>query len=445
MRLCQRFGKRAFKRFKTQAETALLEGGTGGSYTLNMTTPTEHAPEEAKPQGAVARGGWGPGSAKRDGAALVICFLLCALHFSDVVTTLVIGLMTAAAYQVFYRRNRKVILLIVSVILSLLALSYFGKIVIRRAVAVTNQVDVDHRTKPNKAKGINADGFRCAFEAQDFTTDTFNILCLGDSFTYGWLGAQAEDAYPQVLERMIAESHPARQVRTVNCGWVSCSPLLAKRALVDYGKKYKPSLVTYGLDMTDFQDDLRYAYCDRDDIFDVSPVEFVLDRAGLSEEYGQLRRRWELARYWQDYIGQDILVPYDKFFIVNQPLEKSRPFLGEIELNLQEINRYCREELKVPFVLIVFPRSFQLNDKECPKDKEARFYTVLGPYVFEPFRWLDEFKTRVGFPCYSLLEDFKQNKVFPICFENDAHWNPAGHRVAAEAILKVLRREGYAK
>ena len=37
-----------------------------------------------------------------------------------------------------------------------------------------------------------------------------------------------------------------------------------------------------------------------------------------------------------------------------------------------------------------------------------------------------------------LLEDFLSTDVFPTCFRDDPHWNPAGHRVAAEAIVEKL-------
>ena len=42
--------------------------------------------------------------------------------------------------------------------------------------------------------------------------------------------------------------------------WVSSSPLLNLRLLRDVGHKYRPDLVVYSLDMTDFRDDLHYEH-----------------------------------------------------------------------------------------------------------------------------------------------------------------------------------------
>src|ERR1043166_2999971 len=297
-----------------------------------MPPPPSAAPPPAPPADPIKSNHSRPaGLRRRDGIALAVCFLVSALLFSGVTTTLVIGVMTVAAYQVFYRRNRKIIALVTSVLLSLAGLSVFGNIIVRRYVAATNNIDVDHRNKPNAALGINAEGFRCTANASDFTAETYNILCFGDSFTYG-LGMNPEDAFPQVLEKLIGESHPARQVRVVNCGWITCSPLLAKRALFEHGAKYKPSLVTYELDMTDFQDDLRYEYSDNRDTIDVSAVGFLAERIGLANPYAELRNRWALSRYWSKLRGQSVLVPYEKFFVATQPLESSRPYLKEIEI-----------------------------------------------------------------------------------------------------------------
>jgi hypothetical protein len=334
---------------------------------------------------------------------------------------------------------------VTSAIVSLLAFNFFGRLVIRRAIAMTSRADLDHRMKPNKAQGINQDGLRCAFEAENFSDQTLNIIFLGDSFAYGWDLDPTIDPFPQLVEKRIAEMNPPRPVRTINFGWVSSSPLLSDRLLRDVGKKYRPSLVILCLDLTDFHDDLRYAYGDRDDTWGATPLEFVVDRIGLGDVYAELVRRWELTHQIGEYFGTKALLPVDRFFIVNQPLDKSRPFTPEIEKNILHIWEYCKEELRTKFILVMLPRNIQYTDRESPHNREARMYKPLGPYVLEPLRWLDEFKKRVEFPCHSLLDDFKNATEFPLCFDDDPHWNEAGHRIAAQGIIRILRQEGYVK
>lgn len=101
-----------------------------------------------------------------------------------------------------------------------------------------------------------------------------------------------------------------------------------------------------------------------------------------------------------------------------------------------------REELGAKYALVVFPRSYQYSDRESPRSWEAGEYEPLGEYVLEPFRYLDEIRGGFDFPVYSLLPDFQNTNVYPTCFPNDPHWNPAGARLAAGSIHRQLHRGG---
>ena len=158
---------------------------------------------------------------RTDVIAAVVCFLLAAALFTSVLVTLVVGLLAAALYYAIYRRNRKVILLLVSLAVSYLALEYFGGIVIRRHIARTHHVDLDHRMKANPAAGINSDGIRCPVEASDFTADTFNIIFLGDSFTFGSY-VNDEVTYPAFLQRLLPETE------VINAGREGLTSLVEK-------------------------------------------------------------------------------------------------------------------------------------------------------------------------------------------------------------------------
>ncbi|MCZ6697473.1 MAG: hypothetical protein O7D94_00910, partial [Planctomycetota bacterium] len=88
------------------------------------------------------------------------------------------------------------------------------------------------------------------------------------------------------------------------------------------------------------------------------------------------------------------------------------------------------------------PRSFQYSAVECPDNWERHSYSVLGPFVRQPFVWFDHFKARVDFPCYSLLEALENAAEFPLFFRDDPHWTTAGHKVIAGAVMDILEKEG---
>ena len=152
---------------------------------------------------------------------------------------------------------------------------------------------IDHRMRPDGDE-INSDSLRFRGEAGSIDVDDFNIVFLGDSFTYG-LFLEYEDAVPYVTEQQLASRKCDTQVRVVNFGWPSSSPLLSVRLLRDIGHKYHPDLVVYMLDMTDFHDDLDYEqrFINRQEpqVLPSAVVSTLLERAA-----GVMFERNEFAR-----------------------------------------------------------------------------------------------------------------------------------------------------
>lgn len=393
--------------------------------------------QTGSPRSDAAGAAFGPAAPSRvRRRAAVLCCVLAALLFERLPTIAAVALLALLLYQLFFIRNRKLIALCLSSLLSWGVFEYAGRRIIERHVARTHNLDVDHRMKPNPAGGINADGIRCRDEAHAIRDEDFNIIFLGDSFTFGlWLDDE-RDAYPAQVERMFRERRHEARVRAINFGWASSSPLLSYRLLRDIGAKYKPDVVVLSLDLTDFSDDIRYRHQIGYPV--LSPTLYLIHVAGLdgavSMLYEDFRFRSIIPRH---AVPKDVETPY--FFLALQPLEQSRPFVQETEHNIRDIHAYCRDVLHCPFLLVLLPRGFQYSDRESPNDPEAHLYPPLGPYVDAPDAWLADFAARVDFPCHSLLTHFRIAGVFPTCFENDPHWNRDGHRVAAEAIYEILQ------
>ncbi len=310
---------------------------------------------------------------------------------------------------------------------------WIGGEILRVQVGREFQLTVDHRLVPNSKPDINSDGIRCEYEAEDFDGSTFNIIFLGDSFTYGGFLPHVSEAFPALIEDRLNSN--GDRVRVINFGWPSSSPILSDRLLADLGARYFPDLVVMCLDLTDFRDDPNYARTIR--FPHLSPTKFLLRKMGLA----WLIPTGEIPRWWP---WQDERPPLPKtYFIVNQPLVQSRPYLGEIEASLRRLERRVREDLKAEFVLVLLPRGLQYSDRESVNYGARVLYTPLGPYVLEPNRWFETYCAATGFQCYSLLQAFRTSQVFPTCYDDDPHWNASGHRVAAEALAVFLRDGGH--
>jgi lysophospholipase L1-like esterase len=95
------------------------------------------------------------------------------------------------------------------------------------------------------------------------------------------------------------------------------------------------------------------------------------------------------------------------------------------------------------FVLVVFPTRFQVDDALW-RAQAARI--GVDPAAFDltkPQRVLGAWAAETRTPIVDLLEDFRRRNVSnTFYYATDAHWNAAGHRLAAERIDAGLRALG---
>ena len=287
--------------------------------------------------------------------------------------------------------------------------------------------DVDHR--PQQAgPSMNSDGIRGAPESSEYRAEGLNLLFLGDSFTYGFK-VKAQQAFPSLVGEQLRGALARDDVRIANFGWTSSSPLLSYRRLLDNGDDYKPDLVILNIDMTDFQDDIRW--------------DNMLQRRGLYALYERMPIATRLANAWAPQLFKRALFasvgspPMERFFITEAPLEETRPWFAPLVSNVEAIAAWC-DERDVAFVLVILPRCYQYDEREAMDSWERERYTVMGPYSLEPFRFFEEYADGVDFPVVSLLPAFAGKQSYPTCFPSDPHWNAKGHRVAARAIAELL-------
>jgi hypothetical protein len=287
---------------------------------------------------------------------------------------------------------------------------------------------VDHR--PTEVGGrYNSDSVIATEESAAFVPRDLNVVFLGDSFAAGYRLAPDEEPFPALVGDAIARAHPDRRVHVANFGWLSSSPVLSWRRLVDLGDRYAPDLVVMAVDMTDFADDVRY-----ERVIEQRGIYWLYDKIPLTLRIlsGIAPQTYRRVAAWS--VGG---VPPRRFFATEAPLAETRPWMMTLARNCDRIAAWCRER-GARFAVVVLPRSYQYSAREVPRNPEASEYVVLGPHCLEPFRFFDELRPTAGYPIVSLLEDFRANTEFPTCFEDDAHWNALGHRIAARAIAREL-------
>jgi lysophospholipase L1-like esterase len=96
---------------------------------------------------------------------------------------------------------------------------------------------------PTKIK-INSDGFRDYEYAIEKPVNTYRIIALGDSFTYG-AGVELEDSWPKILERKLNELNNGVHYEVLNFGVPGYNIHDQVEFLKMKGIKYTPDLVIF--------------------------------------------------------------------------------------------------------------------------------------------------------------------------------------------------------
>lgn len=321
-----------------------------------------------------------------------------------------------------------------------------GPILVRHFVLPMYRLDVDHRPRPSY-RGTNEDGLYSNLSSADIAEDDFSIVFLGDSYTEGYKVVR-EHNFVETVGRRLRERFPHENIKVVNFGWVSSSPILQYRLLQSIGEKYKPDLVVQVFDMGDFHNDLVASQMLKErhgldrpleiSVFDAMLVRFSM-LLGVPNILEWMKGNLPFHASPDEAPSA---IPEKRFFHMFQPLAESEPYLELSWNTILRIHQWA-EQRDAEFVLFVPPRYPQHNRAECPKDLWKDKMPESDEYVLEAFEYFEKKAGTVEFPVHSLLEPFRQATVFPLCFENDPHWNENGHRVAADAITRLLIEERY--
>ena len=259
------------------------------------------------------------------------------------------------------------------------------------------------------------------------TDPTRRILVLGDSFTWGW-GVSQGEVFTDLLQAQLPPTIAVYNRGVIGFGTAQEYLLLERElAATPYDAVVLMFCINDLADNTDGKDGHRPYFeivdgqllpRNQPPLASASPVDrFLKDhsRAYLFIEFalGQLKRRFagEAAdeRYYRDAPAADF---------------HDLPGYAVTARLLAEMNRVTRAH-GARFFLVYIPQRSEIQ-LESPY-----------PYVRTVRAMIDDITRREGIPLVDLSPPFREQTksgrelVYPV----DAHWNPAGHRLAAEVLL----------
>lgn len=275
------------------------------------------------------------------------------------------------------------------------------------------------------------------------------ILLIGDSYIEG-MGVPYENSVAGIL----AEFLKASAVEVLNASSVSYSPklyFLKTRYLIEQKHLAFDELYVF-IDISDPHDEILYKYWDPESAFasGLRALNSFLRRHSFFYGYGAARRRLSSekvinnafpaessaeARFWIQDLEEYLKRPApekDRFLWPNKKSaleEWGREGLSLCEQYMTELVKLCNGR-GIRLTLVIYPSPYQLTSDNL-EGIQVTFWQRFAE------------KNRTGFlnlfPAF-ISGDPPETVYARYFIQGDGHWNEAGNRHVAEAVLQYMQR-----
>jgi lysophospholipase L1-like esterase len=268
---------------------------------------------------------------------------------------------------------------------------------------------------------INAQGWRDYDYLQEKPADTFRIVAIGDSYTFGH-GVGLEDLYTKKLEKLLNERQPVPgygQYEVLSMGMSGLNTVREAVLLRERGFSYQPDLVLINFVLNDLEDYPLSLPC-----FSAVPDLIHYRLLKLSYLYLYLDDQCASMRMRQIYGSYDVYLA--------GLLDESRPSWGRFRGAVEDIARMTQAR-EVEVLVVIFPMTqHRLDDSYIFTEAHGKVASVFAA---------------AGIPVLDLLPVLRSygmahGKYIYAISPYDYHPNAEAHQVAAEAIYQALLERG---
>lgn len=262
------------------------------------------------------------------------------------------------------------------------------------------------------------------------TANTIRILALGDSFTWGW-GTNADQAWPAVAKRLLSQRYPNLDIQVMNAGTPGYGTAHELAFLESKGAALQPDLVvTMFFAGNDFDDNRRTAinaYKIRDRMLvDPAPegaraawlraLDWLKAHSHLitlvSERAGYLAARAGILSFVEQALSE--------YFTTEDARRAIELLVGIANAD----KRLCAQSL-----FIFAPDKMQVLTYRTPSLRAANVVADAAHKAGVP--WINLAK--------SMIEVTNKTELY---YQEDAHWTPTGHGLAAQLIADKIAEVG---
>jgi hypothetical protein len=305
---------------------------------------------------------------------------------------------------------------------------------------------------------INSLGLRDREISREKPAGTSRILMLGDSFTEG-NGVDQKETFSSRLQAMLDQAGFGKRWQVINAGVGSYSPLLEYLYLKNGGLDLQPDLVILNFDLSDFYDDIQYTQLAE---FDANgdpvavraeperekgswPVEILVGFKDFlkrhTRTYNFVRRRIggyvEAARHKQNFSGD---IRFDKYAMLREVGEPQDDRAATLSYRYLSKIRDLLQARGVDLWVTVYPYGLQVSAREWAGGRRFWGFETGKLYSTRPQGFVELFCRANHLTVINMCDDFREisRTVYPLYYETDGHWLPAGHELVAKLLYRAL-------
>ncbi len=282
------------------------------------------------------------------------------------------------------------------------------------------------------ALGLRGDGPR---EADD-GAGPLRVVCLGDSFTFGW-GVEDDQTYPVQLEALLA-AKGERSVQVINCGLPGYNTFQEHQLYKKVMRPISPDVVVVGWYLNDL-DPLSIGTTGT-----LAELDHPLAGTALLDYYVR-KLNPPKPKFRFEGFDQEAAQAIKPFYDKNRDLIEHNSGHPDarvyVERNLADLSALLDsiEADGARPVLVIFPSSAQVDAlrgfrAEGDPDKLAAKWAIIARIQAD----LTELATGRGVTVVDLLEPYMDSEERPYGEIDLSHPSVAGYRIAAEAVAAVL-------
>ena len=320
---------------------------------------------------------------------------------------------------------------------------------------------------------ISSQGLRNEEVAVPKPDDTFRILAVGDSFTFGW-GVDGASSWPKLLETSLKV--PGKNVEVINAGLPGAGPTDERRICRAYRDWFDVDAVVLAVYRDDFyqgaarQEKLpgvvQWLEITWPTVLQVKTPIISTSKVWERLEYGQGEIR--SSEVWKDQVAlglkrnptillkfdpklrQDFLAgkinpalvaraasdPNFLIYILDDDLAKVA--FSVMDLRLQRFAKRCGGTL--PVAVVFLPGPTLVSEYYLPFREELGYITDKRLTTFDIETPLQAIVEKYNFTYFSILPDFRQDGCLDCFYPYDGHMTVQGHQRTLQALLPVFQQ-----